>query len=45
MDPKKGVKIHVSEVTEDKNTYQKGIIADINQREDTKTNGILVNPQ
>ena len=30
-DPKKGVKIKVTELTEDENTYQKGIIADINQ--------------
>ena len=35
-DPKKGVKINVSEVTEDGNTYQKGIIADIIQKKDTK---------
>ena len=34
--PKKGVKINKSEVTEDENTYQKGIIADINQKKDTK---------
>ena len=31
IDPKKGVKINVTELTEDENTYQKGIIADINQ--------------
>ena len=35
-DPKKGVKINVTEITEDENTYQKGIIADINQKKDTK---------
>ena len=36
VDPKKGVKINVTEFTEDKNTYQKGIIADINQNKTTK---------
>ena len=35
-DPKKGVKINVTEIMEDENTYQKGIIADINQKKDTK---------
>ena len=35
-DPKKGVKINVTEITEDEDTYQKGIIADINQKKDTK---------
>ena len=35
-DPEKGVKINVSEVTEDENTYQKSIIADINQKKETK---------
>ena len=35
-DPKKGVKINVTEITEDENTYQKGRIADINQKKDTK---------
>ena len=36
IDPKKGVKIRVTELTEDKNTYQKGIVADINQNKTTK---------
>ena len=35
-DPKKGVKINVTEITEDENTYQKSIIADINQNKGTK---------
>ena len=35
-DPKKGVKINVTEITEDENTYQKGIIANIIQKKDTK---------
>ena len=35
-DPKKGVKINVTEITEDENPYQKGIISDINQKKDTK---------
>ena len=35
-DPKKGVKVNVTEITEDENTYEKGIIADINQKKDTK---------
>ena len=35
-DVKKGVKINMTEITEDENTYQKGIIADINQKKDTK---------
>ena len=35
-DPKKGVKINVSEITEGENTYQKGIIVDINQKKNTK---------
>ena len=37
IDPKKGVKINVTELMEDENTYQKGIIADINQNKGTKT--------
>ena len=45
IDPKKGVKIKVTELTENENAYQKGIIADINQNKDYKTNGILVNSQ
>ena len=32
----KGVKINVTEIMEDENTYQKGIIADINQNKGTK---------
>ena len=36
MDPKKGVKINVSEVMEDENAYQKDIIADTEQKKDTK---------
>ena len=35
-DPKKRVKVDVSEIMEDENTYQKGLIADINQKKDTK---------
>ena len=35
-DPKKGVRINVTELTEDKNIYQKGIIADIIQNKATK---------
>ena len=34
--PKKGVKINVTDIMEDENTYQKGIIADINQKKETK---------
>ena len=34
--PKKGVKINVLKVKEDENTYQNSIIADINQKKDTK---------
>ena len=36
IDPKKGVKINVTELMEDGNTYQKGLIADINQNKGTK---------
>ena len=32
IDPKRGVSIKVTEPSEAENTYQKGIIADINQR-------------
>ena len=35
-DPKKGVKVDVSQNMEDENTYQKGIIADINQKKHTE---------
>ena len=35
-DPKKGVKINVTELTGDENTNKKGIVADINQKKDTK---------
>ena len=31
IDPMKGVKIKVTELTEDENTYQKGIVADLDQ--------------
>ena len=34
--PKKGVKINMTEILEDENTYQKGIIADINKKKETK---------
>ena len=37
IDPKKGVKImQVTELTEDENTYQKGIVVDIKQNITTK---------
>ena len=36
IDPKKDVKINVTELTEDENTYQRGIIANINQNKATK---------
>ena len=32
IDPKKGVSIKVTELMEDENTYQKGIIADIDKK-------------
>ena len=36
IEPKKGAKIKMTKLTEDKNTYQKGIIADIDQNKATK---------
>ena len=45
IDLKKGVKINVTELMGDENTYQKGIIADNKPKERYRTNGILVNSQ
>ena len=36
IDPKKGVEIKVTELMEDENTYQKGMVADIDQNKTPK---------